>query len=104
MEIQKTQRGKILITSDSQNGEEYSIMSETAFNELKAYLMDGILNRLCEMQNIAWADDDIMDQDNLFELQNRLADLTLSVASKISPVKVDYLVKMYPWLYEVKGE
>ena len=40
----------------------------------------------------------IMDQDDLFELQNLIAELTLNVAKKEG--KTDDLLKDFGWLYK----
>ena len=105
MKIYRTAHNKILLRSSVSNGtEEQAVMSEPLFNELKAELFGNMFDTLCELQKLAWANDDLMTQDTLFDLQDKLATLSLSVASKISPLKVDSLVKQFPWLYEVKGE
>ena len=49
---------------------------------------------------LLWKDDDMMDQDTLFELQNEFAGLLLDVAIKAK--KTDDLVKTFPWLYARK--
>ena len=55
-----------------------------------------------EIQSLAWRDDDRMDQETLFELQDKIAELALQIASREK--KVDDLVKSFPFLYKVGGE
>ena len=57
-------------------------------------------NDLKKIQKLLWKDDDRMDQDTLFELQEFVAELTLKAAEKEN--KVDDLLKNFRWLYEVK--
>jgi len=56
--------------------------------------------RLCKILTLAFAGDDIMDQDNLFKMQDELADIVLEVANKTG--NVDDLVKKFPWLYKAE--
>lgn len=53
-----------------------------------------------KIQEMLWRNDDLMDQDTLFELQDYVAELILKVAEKEG--KVDELVKRFPFLYQVK--
>lgn len=55
-----------------------------------------------KIQELLWRDDDRMDQETLFELQDRFAELILKVASKEGPRTVDRLVAKFPWLYTTK--
>ena len=55
---------------------------------------------ICDLQKLLWQDDDLMDQDALFEAQDKVSTIALDIANKIG--KVDDLVKQFPWLYEVK--
>lgn len=55
---------------------------------------------LKQAMHLAWDDDDLMDQDNLFELQDLLADLTLKVARWCG--KEMNLAAEFPYLYKVK--
>jgi len=55
-------------------------------------------NELKELLKLTFKDDDRMDQDTLFDLQDRITDLTLRVAQKEN--KTDDLVKSFPWLYD----
>ena len=54
-------------------------------------------DRIVEIQKIAWRDDDRMDQENLFELQEKIAEFALEIANKAH--KVDELAQTFPWLY-----
>jgi len=107
MIIKKNQKTNMLyfegISPDG--NKEYACMSEFLFKEAVNQLIGNeVFTALCEIQKLAWADDDCMEQDTLFELQEKLSALTLSVAGKVSPKAVDKLVAEFPWLYEVKGE
>lgn len=53
-----------------------------------------------KIQEMLWRDDDRMNQETLFALQDYVAELALNVANKER--KVDKLVKKFPWLYEAK--
>lgn len=55
--------------------------------------------KLKEIQKLIWKNDDLMDQDTLFELQDKIANLTLEVAQKEG--KVEQLIKDFKWLYSV---
>ena len=57
-------------------------------------------NELKEIQKLIFKGDDLMDQETLFELQDRITELTLQVAQKEN--KTDDLVKSFPWLYKVE--
>jgi hypothetical protein len=59
-----------------------------------------IYEELCEIQKLLWEDDDMMGQDTLFEAQDKLANVLLTIADKTG--KVDDLVKTFPWIYETK--
>jgi hypothetical protein len=59
-----------------------------------------ILSELIEIQKIVWKDDDLMDQNTLFELQHKLANLVLGVANDLN--KGHDLVELFPWLYKVE--
>ena len=52
---------------------------------------------LKRIQELLWKNDDYMDQDTLFELQDYVATLLLQVAQKEG--KVNDLVKSFPFLY-----
>ena len=60
--------------------------------------------KLEKIQELLWRNDDLMDQDTLFELQDKVAELILEVAGKEGPKTVDRLVSKFPWLYKVKGD
>ena len=55
--------------------------------------------KLEKIQELLWKDDDRMDQDTLFELQDIVAKLILEVARKEGQKIVDRLVSKFPWLY-----
>ena len=61
----------------------------------------GYYNRIKEIQQLVWKDDDRMDQETLFELQDGVADLALAIATD-EGCEQD-LVATFPWLYELKG-
>lgn len=54
--------------------------------------------KLKEMLSLAWKDDDRMDQETLFELQDKITGLVLEVAEEES--KVDDLINSFPYLYK----
>lgn len=58
----------------------------------------GYYEKIKEIQRLAWKDDDRMDQDTLFDLQELIADLALAIATNEG--KVNDLVYEFPWLYE----
>lgn len=51
-----------------------------------------------ELLEIAYSGDDRIDQEKLFELQEKLAKLALRIA--IAEDKTDDLVKSFGWLFE----
>lgn len=55
-------------------------------------------NELKELLRLSFKDDDRMDQDTLFELQDKITELTLQVAQKEN--KTNDLVKSFHWLYD----
>lgn len=55
---------------------------------------------LKEIQQLLWKNDDRMDQDTLFELQDKMAKILLNVAEKEG--KIGDLVKSFSWLYKAK--
>lgn len=57
---------------------------------------------ITEILGLAWKDDDRMDQETLFDLQEKIAELALKIASREH--KVDELVKKFPWAYEVSDK
>lgn len=64
--------------------------------------MKRLYTELCGIQKMLWKDDDRMEQDTLFAVQDKFANVLLQVASKAG--MVDDLVQTFPYLYEVKGE
>lgn len=61
--------------------------------------LEDIYNKVVELQDIAWRGDDLMEQDDLCELQHKIAMLALEVACEIG--KSVELAKKFPWLYRV---
>ena len=61
-----------------------------------------IYEALKPIQTLAWRGDDHMGQEALFELQDKLAVLTLKLAQDTGS-ETD-LVKTFPWLYSVREE
>ena len=57
-------------------------------------------NKLKEIQKLIFKGDDRMDQDDLFELQEKIAELTLEVAQKEE--KTEQLIKDFKWLYDTE--
>lgn len=55
---------------------------------------------LKEIQKLLWKNDDLMDQETLFELQDKVADITLKAAR--SEGKIVDLVDSFKWLYGVE--
>ena len=51
---------------------------------------------------LAWQDDDLMTQENLFALQEKLANLTLAVAESIGDSALKDLCFKFPFLYSMK--
>ena len=58
-------------------------------------------NKLEKILELLWRDDDRMDQDTLFELQDYVANVALEVAEDEG--MVDQLVAKFPWLYSEKN-
>ena len=53
-----------------------------------------------KIQQIAWANDDCILQDNLFDLQDKIAELALKIAE--SEEQTADLIKSFPWLYRAE--
>jgi len=53
--------------------------------------------QLKEIQKLIFKDDDRMEQDTLFDLQEKIALLTLQVAQQEE--KTEDLIKSFKWLY-----
>ena len=60
-----------------------------------------IYTKLKTINAIAWRDDDLMEQDNLFDLQEQLANLLLAVAQDCGEKTLKDLVKSFPYLYSI---
>jgi hypothetical protein len=54
-------------------------------------------NKIKEIQKLAWNGDDRIDQDALFELQEKIAYLALEIAQKEN--KTDDLIENFKYLY-----
>ncbi len=52
--------------------------------------------RLVEIQSLVWKGDDLMNQEDLFALQDKLGELLLDVAT---PNQKIVLAAKFPWLY-----
>lgn len=56
-----------------------------------------IFNKLMEIQDLIWEEDDMLSQESLFEVQNITAKLVLNLANDLE--KGSILIEKYPWLY-----
>ena len=56
-----------------------------------------IYEEIKKIQELAWHEDDHMHQDTLFELQDRIADLSLALANELHLGKD--LADSFPWLF-----
>ena len=64
-----------------------------------------IFDKLVDIQETVWRGDDLIGQEDLFELQDKIADLTLAVAQDIGGASIKWLSEKFSWLYEeVKKE
>lgn len=61
-----------------------------------------IYDRLKKIQTIAWRGDDLMEQEDLFQLQGQLADLVLMVAQDLGDDMLQDLVRSFPYLYSIR--
>lgn len=59
--------------------------------------MKNMYEKLEAIQEILWRNDDMIMQEDLFEAQEKLADLLLEVA--VEEGKAEALAKKYPFLY-----
>lgn len=59
-------------------------------------------NDLKAIQKLLWKHDDLIEQEDLFAVQDKISELILKVAQKEN--KTDDLVKSFPWLYDVKEQ
>ena len=55
-------------------------------------------NEIKKIQKLLWKDDDMMNQETLFELQELVAEFALKIANREK--KVSQLLKDFPFLYE----
>ena len=58
----------------------------------------GNYDKIEEILSLAWRNDDRMDQETLFDLQDRLAEFALKIAQ--DEWCVDRLIKKFPRIYE----
>jgi len=58
-------------------------------------------NEIKKIQQLLWKHDDMMQQEDLFELQELVAELALGIAQKEK--KTEQLAKDFPYLYERKA-
>ena len=61
--------------------------------------MASYFKEICDVQKLLWANDDLMTQDILFQLQDKVANLALKIAN--SEKKGAELVKQFPFLYRM---
>ena len=61
-----------------------------------------IFNELMIINTLAWQDDDLMTQENLFALQEKVANLLLAVAQDIGNTALVEICKEFPYLYSMK--
>ncbi len=59
-----------------------------------------VFDKLVELQELVWKGDDLMDQEVLFDVQDKLSELTLEVAKWIGNTKCKVLVDKFPYLYK----
>lgn len=60
-----------------------------------------VYEKIVELQEIAWRGDDLMEQEDLIELQSKIAKLALELANYLG--KVSELAKKFPWLYKISA-
>ena len=66
----------------------------------KPYKIEVVYDELKQAMHFAWDHDDIIPQEDLFELQELLANLTLKVARWCNAERD--LAAAFPYLYKVK--
>ena len=59
-------------------------------------------NEIKKIQKLLWKHDDMMDQEDLFELQEQVMELALRIAEKEK--KTEQLIKDFPNLYKLEME
>lgn len=57
-------------------------------------------NKLKNIQQLLWRNDDRMDQEVLFEIQDEFANILLEIAARED--RVEDLINSFPWLYKRK--
>ena len=98
MKIGKLKNGDYII--EEEHGIKTYVSKEGAEALGKLVGLAPLYESICKLQSLLWQDDDLMDQDALFDAQGMVADIALEIANKTG--KVDDLIKKFPWLYEVK--
>jgi len=61
-----------------------------------------IFNDLVKITSILWEDDDLIDQDSLFKVQEDTVKLLVKLGNELN--KAEYLIKKCPFICEVKDE
>ena len=61
-----------------------------------------IFNELMIINTLAWQDDDLMRQETLFDVQEKVANLLLAVAQDIGNPALRAICKAFPYLYSMK--
>ena len=61
-----------------------------------------IFNELMTINTLAWQDDDIMRQETLFDVQEKVANLLLAVAQDIGSPALRVICEAFPYLYSMK--
>jgi hypothetical protein len=61
-----------------------------------------IFEKLVEIQKTVWRGDDLIDQEDLFELQDQIANLTLEVSKDVGKAAEKWLSETFPWLYKLE--
>lgn len=59
--------------------------------------MKKLYQKIVNIQNLLWKNDDLIDQDDLFDLQDKIAEIALIIAENEN--HTEDLVKRFPWLY-----
>jgi hypothetical protein len=59
-------------------------------------------NDIKKIQKLVWKDDDMMNQETLFELQGLVAEFALKIANREK--KTAQLLRDFPFLYESNTE
>lgn len=60
-----------------------------------------IFEELMKINALAWQDDDLMRQETLFDVQERVANLLLAVAQDIGSPALRVICEAFPYLYSM---